>query len=312
VYGGASTAKSILGATILGYALRSGKRACLADTEHTFDSNFAKIYGLDSNHKDFYFGFSWDKDRPEGKSDQPATLEEFFDDWLVSILKMKSAQSTVAVVDTITALPAKIENEKDMDKQGFGAYRAKQISLGLRKYLSALALKNTTLVCIDQTRDNLDAFVKSEYPTGGRGLEFYSSVRLYLKHDKVITNSANKEIGIWVKFKVTKNKVAIPFRSGKFRLIFTHGLDDVATNLSFLAELQHGVEDSYKLTTPVNLPVIPTGDEVDGKTGGYTSKRILDWISCVEKNNAEDWLRQIVVREWAKAYETEERKPRVW
>jgi len=314
VYGGASTAKSVFGMGVLGYALRSGKRACLADTEYTFDPNFAQIYGLESNNKDFYLGFSWDKDRPKGKLEQPATLEEFFDSWLSGILKMRTTQSTVAVVDTITALPAKIETDKDMDKQGFGAYRAKQISLGLRKYLNILASKNTTLVCIDQTRDDLNAFVKSESPTGGRGLEFYSSVRLYLKHDKIITNSANKEIGIWVKFRVAKNKVAVPFRSGKFRLIFTHGIDDITTNLSFLAELQHGTESSYKLTTEVRLPSCPPEEWglVPEDPQKIVSKRILDWVHFIEENCWEKYLRTTVALEWAKAYQTEIRKPKVW
>lgn len=306
VFGGASTAKSVLATTILGAALRSGKRACLADTEYTFDPNFAAIYGLDCSNKDFYLGFGWDK--PERSLEQPETLEEFFDVWLAGILKLRS-KSTISVVDTITALPAKIEVDKDMDKQGFGAYRAKQISLGLRKYESQLAKKGVTLFCVDQTRDDLDSFVRSESPTGGRGMEFYSSVRLYLKHDKIITNSAGKEIGIWVKFKVKKNKVAIPFRSGKFRLMFDYGMDDITSNLSFLAEIQHNAEESYKLTTTVGLPEFASGPE---EVKVLVQKRIMDWVPIIEENGAEEWLQRIVASEWKKVHETETRKPRKW
>lgn len=319
VYGGASTAKSVLATTILGYALRSGKHAFYADIEHTLDPVFASYYGLDCTHENFFYGFSWDK--PERVQDQPRTLEEFFDAYLGGILKLRTRKPKVIVVDSITALPAAFETNTEMIKQGFGAYRAKQISLGLRKYISLLAEKDVTLFVVDQTRDNVGAVFSSEVTTGGRGMEFYASVRLHLTHGRKVVNSKEKDIGIWVNFKVEKNKVAPPFRQGKFKILFDYGMDDVVSNLSYLALVRTGVEQSYKMTTPVTLETCKTCGALlvpgTGKCscGGETQnveKQIQHWLTLIEEQRREKELQAIVAAVWADEYRTPERKPREW
>lgn len=328
-YGGASTAKTVLATTALGYALRSDKHAFLADVEHTLDPSFARIYGLDCHHPNFHYGYvkEWkskdgNKEVKNAIGDQPTTLEELFDHWLDDILGLNIRKLRFGVVDTLTVLPAAIELEKGMDEKGFGAYRAKQISLGLRKYLHAIARKGMTLFIIDQTRDDVGNTFGGETTTGGRGMEFYSSVRLHLKHDKKVTNSANKEIGIWVKFKVDKNKVAPPFRGGKFKILFDYGLDDITTSLSFLAENSPaGIEKSYQMTCPVEMPVCDKCGAVQSSEGvcscgqgavKMTTKRIMDWISYVEERNQEEGLRNFVASRWKAVYKTEPRKARVF
>lgn len=325
-YGGASTAKTVIATTAMGYALRSGKHAFLADVEHTLDPTFAKIYGLDCQHANFYYGYAADGGKGEKKykkGDQPTTLEELFDQWLGGILGLPTRKPKFGVIDTLTVLPAVIEIEKGMDEKGFGAYRAKQISLGLRKYLHEIARKGMTLLIVDQTRDDVGSPFGGETTTGGRGLEFYSSVRLYLKHDKKVTNSSGREIGIWVKFKIAKNKVAPPFRSGKFKILFDYGLDDITTNLSFLAEIEKGIEDSYKMTTAVKLPVCVDCGAIclqegpctcQGKGGGAVtiSKRMMEWVPYIEEKSQEEGLRQYVVKVWEEVYRAEPRKTRVF
>jgi len=321
VYGGASTAKSVLATTLLGYALRSGMHAFYADIEHTLDPKFAKIYGLDCSHENFYYGYSWED--PKKVQDQPGTIEEFFDSWVGGILDLRTRKPKVLVVDSITALPAAYEVDKEMTKQGFGAYRAKSISLGLRKYISLLVEKGVTLVCIDQTRDNVGSAFSGEVTTGGRGLEFYSSVRLYLKHAAKVKNSSEKEIGIWVKWEIAKNKVGPPFRKGKFKILFDYGLDDVTSNLSFLAQDQKGIDPSFRLTTKVEIGICSKCGSFQYEEGGCQkqgcdgtvekmSKRIMDWVSLVEKEGHEDELKNIVAQSWADSYRTEDRKPRTW
>ena len=142
----------------------------------------------------------------------------------------------VVVSDTITALPAKIEADKKMDDQGYGAYRAKQLSLGYRKYIRDLSYSNTTLVIIDQTRDNFGSAFGGEVVPGGRAPEYYPSVRVHLKKDAKVMNPSGKVIGVWTKFVVTKNKIGPPFREGRFKILFNHGLDDIYSNLYFLSE----------------------------------------------------------------------------
>ncbi len=327
-YGGASTAKTVIATTAMGYALRAGNHAFLGDVEHTLDTHFASIYGLDCHHPNFHYGFVKEFKTKEGTKDvvrkvgdQPMTIEELFDDWLGGILDMNIRKPRFGVVDTLTVLPATIEIEKGMEEKGFGAYRAKQISLGLRKYLHELARKGMTLYMIDQTRDDVGSPFGGETTTGGRGLEFYSSVRLYLKHDKKVTNSAGKEIGIWVKFKVEKNKVAPPFRSGKFKILFDYGMDDITSSLSFLGENTKGIDDSYKMTCPVALPICDKCGAIQlaeapcscGQgSAKLVTKRIMDWVPYIEEKGQEENLRQFVAVVWKELYKTEPRKPRVF
>lgn len=296
VYGGTSTSKSILACSILGYAQRSGKMCHYADVEHTLAPDFASLFGLNcGDEKTFAMGY-------------PENLEDLFDNYIYNIIypgarKRFDAEKMdrtpkIVVVDSITALPATIEMEKDMTNQGFGAYRAKQISLGLRRFIKPLSESNTTLICIDQTRDNLKSPWGGEITTGGRGLEFYSSVRLYLKHDGDVSNTAKKVLGIWVKFKTEKNKTAPPLRDGYFKIVFDYGLDDIASNLHFLCELQNNKTDARKVRSKIKI----FGEEhtTDG------------WISKIESENLEANLRVEVWKAWQEIYKTEDRKPRTW
>jgi recombination protein RecA len=350
VYGGASTAKSVLATTILGSAIRSGKHAFYADIEHTLDPVFASYYGLDCSHENFHYGFQWHDKRDN--DEQPRTLEDFFDEFLAGLMKLQIRKPRIVVVDSLTALPAKIEVEKGMDQQGFGAYRAKQISLGLRKYLNLFVEKDVTLFIVDQTRDNVGGgqYAPPEVTTGGRGAEFYSSVRVYLRHGTKVMNSHEKEIGVWVNFQCAKNKVAPPFRKGKFKILFDYGLDDIATNLSFLAEEQKSKDASYKLTTPVVIQMccecgrlLPPESEGCSCGGGllYTcnkchkplasdskgcsctkektgkpmrglEKQVQHWLRLVEDEGRESELQEVTAAVWKEVYRTPERKPREW
>lgn len=291
-FGGGSTCKTVLAVTILGYAQRSNKIAHFADIEHTLDASFAEIYGLDcSNEKTFKLAY-------------PSTLEELFDNYISSVVfkekkkKKLNTQFKVIAVDSITALPSGVEQDGKMEDATYGATRAKQMSLGLRKYIFFLAESNTTLFCIDQTRDNIGQFGKKEVTSGGRALEFYSSVQIYLKHDCKIVNSSGKVIGVWIKFRIDKNKVGPPFREGRFRILFDHGLDNISSSLYFLSEQQNGEKDAKKKSTMIKL--------------WNEEKKIVSWIRHIEDNNLEEDLQKEVWEVWKEIYKTEERKCRIW
>ncbi|MHA1591485.1 MAG: hypothetical protein ACTSUP_03340 [Candidatus Heimdallarchaeaceae archaeon] len=287
-YGGSSTCKSVLATTILGYAQRNGMLSYYDDVEQTLDPAFAEMYGLNCSD---------DKTLTVLHS---TTLEELFDTNIKEVVlnkKLIEVQKVYAV-DSITALPTEVDLKADMEKGSYGMSRAKQTSVGLRKYNFPLANNNMTLFCIDQTRDNVSGYGEKEITSGGRGLEFYSSVRIYLKTDTKIVNASGKSIGIWVKFVIKKNKVSTPFREGRFRILFDYGLDDIWSNLYFLSEDQNGEAAAKKKLTKVKFA------EKEGK--------ISTLVRYVEENCLEETLIQEVWKVWRRLYKAEERKPRKW
>jgi len=306
IFGAGSTCKTVLGTTVLGYAQRSGKLAYMADVEHTLDPVFARIYGLDcSDSKTFKLTTKLDPDPKKENS-----IEGMFEKYLGGIIypngrgkKMNTAPKVI-VIDSITALPSEVELEESMEKSSYAVTRAKQMSRGFRKYIFPIATSNTTLFCIDQTRTNINAMFGAprEVTSGGRALEFYSSVQVLLKHDSNITNSKGVTTGIWVKFKIIKNKVSPPFRSGRFKITWEYGLDDISSNLYFLAVDQVGKTAAKNRSTKLSL----FGEE----------HQIHHWVKVIEDNNMEEELRQEVWKVWKLMYREEpvgvERKARVW
>lgn len=306
IYGGFSAGKSVIASAILGSALRTDFLAFYADVEFTFDPDFAKLYGLDAAHPNFYWGYSW-----KDEFTQPENLEELFDSWIGGIIEKFGDKKKILVVDSLTALPAKIETQKDMEDHSFGAYRAKQISLGLRKFLHKLVETRTTLILVDQTRDNVGvAFGDTEITTGGRATEFYSSVRIHLQTESRVKNSMGRDTGVWITFTVKKNKVGQPFRSGYLKIDYDYGLDDILANLRFLAEIQtNSKKEATKKTVHIelNLP-----DPSDPQKIVKVTKMLKDWVPYIENNNLEEHLRANVLDAWKNFYKPEERKPRSW
>lgn len=287
-YGGGSTCKTVLATTILGFAQRNKMLAYFDDVEQTLDPAFAELYGLDCSDEKIVTLL------------QSTTLEELFDTNIKKIVfdkKLIDIQKVYAV-DSITALPSVVEVKTDMKDGTYGTSRAKQIGVGLRKYNHPLANNNMTLFCVDQTRDNISGFGEKEVVSGGRGFEFYSSVKIYLKHDGRLVNASGKAIGIWVKFIIKKNKVGIPFREGRFKILFSYGLDDIASNLYFLSEFQNGPQDAKKKTTMIKY--------LDRENKMSTA------IKYVENNDLEEELQKEVWEIWKKIHETEVRKARKW
>jgi recombination protein RecA len=264
-FGGAATSKSVLAMVIMGYALRSDKQVFYADVEYTLDAKFASMNGLDVSHEDFHYGYSFDvSTKTKPKTSQPESVEEFFDVYLRSILDLPDKRPKLVILDTLTALPSSVDLAAALDEKSFKTARPRAIGDGLRKYLAEMNEKDVTLVCIDQTRDNISGFGSAEITNGGRGMEFYSSVRIYLKHSSRVENSKGKVIGVWVQFEIAKNKVGAPFKKGWFKILFDYGIDNITSNLSWFASLFHDVKKVYQISLPVPFIMCPQCNALHG------------------------------------------------
>jgi len=294
IYGGSSTAKSLFAYTTMGYAQRSGYETYYDDTERSINPEFTTMCGMDMRHPKFHLWHS-------------ETIEELFDKNIGGLVASaeklrkdgKEIPKKLVVVDSITVLPAEIEQDKKMDEQGYGAYRAKQIHLGLRSWGRRALDANITILVIDQTRANVKSPFASETTVGGLGLEFWSSVRIYLKGKAKIQNAKKVNIGTWVDSTVVKTRFGPAFRGGLFRIQYDYGLDDISSNLVLLAKCQGCTDKELMLLTT----------KVQFKGEEYTIKK---WVKVVEENGWEDDLRQFVWDSWQDLYATDPRKERKW
>ena len=285
IYGGESTAKTILVCEILGSAQRQGGMAYFGDAEHTFDWQRACLFGLDTE-KNFEYHV-------------PTCIENMFDDIIgKKILKKRKEVSLPAAIgeDSITALPSIVEIDGDMTKPGYGGSRAKAFGLGFRKYVKELSQKNTALILVDQERQDINVqFGDKGTFSGGKAVRFYASTRVQLKHVGQVKNSKKIVIGVELAFRVKKNKIAPPFRSGKFRVLFDYGIDDISTSLLWLKEWD---KEQYKKLDEENKGYVFGDTHIVALTG---------MVKFIEEGHLEKELRNRVQLVWNDVHKASER-----
>jgi recombination protein RecA len=218
IYGPESSGKTTLCLHTIAEAQKLRGICAFIDMEHALDPVYAARIGVDVNN--LYIS-------------QPDTAEQALE---IAEALVRSSALDVVVLDSVAALVPRAELEGEMGDSHVGL-QARLMSQALRKLSGAIKQSNCSMIFTNQLREKIGVmFGNPETTTGGRALKFYASIRLDIRRIQAI-KAGGDTIGNRTRVRVTKNKVAPPFREAEFDIMYNEGISKVGDVLDIGTEL---------------------------------------------------------------------------